>query len=236
VDRAAKAKLISRLSIASQGAKSQVEIAIVLVSILPLLAMFYLIFSNLSGQKTPIPLVLAIAVILLFMMTLGYVLLIRYPRSVSKLRKKLENLTDGKITNSVQISDHEEEILVLEKYFNTLISEMKERMETIEQQKRDLIDAERQRVMTESLCTACHHLGQPAMVLSNYLQLMEKEDLSDAAKANLSGCMNASKEMNSIIKDLQNVTAYRTEPYCEVPDKDSSATLLNLIKYKVDKN
>jgi len=46
----------------------------------------------------------------------------------------------------------------------------------VERQREELIEAERQRVMFESIGAACHHLGQPVTVLSTYLQLMQRKE------------------------------------------------------------
>jgi DNA-binding NtrC family response regulator len=84
---------------------------------------------------------------------------------------------------------------------------------TINHQQKQLLDAERQRVMIESLGTACHHIGQPATVISAYLQLMQTQE-TDAEMLNMiSTCLQASETMVGILRQLQHVSEYRTTPY-----------------------
>ncbi|MDF7808018.1 response regulator [Pontiellaceae bacterium B12219] len=84
---------------------------------------------------------------------------------------------------------------------------------TIESQREELLDAERQRVMIESLGTACHHIGQPATVINAYLQMMEQQEADDETKEMIAACMEASEAMAEILQKLQLVSQYRETPY-----------------------
>ncbi len=77
--------------------------------------------------------------------------------------------------------------------------------------------AERQRVMLESLGAACHHLGQPATVLLANLGIMEsmlKED-DQALKELLSSCVESAEALSEILHKLNRVNEYRTTQYLE---------------------
>ncbi len=84
--------------------------------------------------------------------------------------------------------------------------------------------SERQRAMLASVGAACHHLGQPATVLSTNLELVRRltEDLkSPALKHLLAQCGEAVEQMTDILFKLNTVSEFKTVPYLE--RKDSGA-------------
>lgn len=84
---------------------------------------------------------------------------------------------------------------------------------TIEAQRKELIQAEQQRVMIESLGTACHHIGQPATVISAYLEMMEDRESDEEMMSMITACKEASLSINEILQRLMMVSQYRTAPY-----------------------
>jgi DNA-binding NarL/FixJ family response regulator len=84
---------------------------------------------------------------------------------------------------------------------------------TIDAQHDQLMEADRQRVMIESLGAACHHIGQPATVISAYLQLMKTRETDSEMKEMIDSCQQASDAMTEILKKLLQVSQYRTVPY-----------------------
>ncbi|OVE75828.1 hypothetical protein BVX97_03170 [bacterium E08(2017)] len=101
---------------------------------------------------------------------------------------------------------------------------------TIKNQREKLLDAERHRVMIESLATACHHLGQPATVISTYLEIMKQLETDDKMKDMLDQCTEAANGMADVLKQLREVNEYRTEPYLSDSGKPvaDSGTLIEL--------
>jgi PAS domain S-box-containing protein len=81
--------------------------------------------------------------------------------------------------------------------------------------------AERQRVMVESLGTACHHLGQPATVLLASLELMSRMRAVDPGKSDelLSSSIEAAEAMRKMLHDLNQMAEYRTTSYIEGRDE-----------------
>ena len=86
---------------------------------------------------------------------------------------------------------------------------------TIRRQKDALMEAERHRVMIESLGAACHHLGQPATVIRGYLEMVRKEEMSASARAMVETCLQAADSLAEVLKALSKVSQYRTVPYLE---------------------
>lgn len=79
--------------------------------------------------------------------------------------------------------------------------------------------AERQRVMVESLGAACHHLGQPATVLLASLELMTRMPSQDRAVTEelLASSMEAAESLREMLHELNDMTEseYRTTAYLE---------------------
>jgi len=77
---------------------------------------------------------------------------------------------------------------------------------------------ERQRVMMESLGTACHHLGQPATVLLASLDVLRKltsADHNEAVRDLLASSMEAAETLRDMLHELNGMTEYKTKPYLE---------------------
>jgi PAS domain S-box-containing protein len=79
------------------------------------------------------------------------------------------------------------------------------------------LQAERQRVMVESLGAACHHLGQPATILLASLELMTRMTDPDRAVAQelLQSSLEAAESLRKMLHELNGMTEYRTTPYME---------------------
>jgi FixJ family two-component response regulator len=92
----------------------------------------------------------------------------------------------------------------------------------VEHQKQQLVEAEKQRVMIESLGAACHHLGQPTTVITTYLEMIKRQDLPQEALTMLEGCIEAANSIGDILNKLQQVSEYRTEPYRPSGENDTS--------------
>jgi hypothetical protein len=90
----------------------------------------------------------------------------------------------------------------------------------VEYQRGELLEAERQRVMFESIGAACHHLGQPATLLSAYLELMQKQEKDPAILKMVNRSLTSVKAIADVLERLRNVNAYRTVPYLAAPSDD----------------
>jgi FixJ family two-component response regulator len=99
--------------------------------------------------------------------------------------------------------------------------------ETLERQRAELLEAERQKAMIQSLGAACHHLGQPATTLQCCLELLQRLNLASDVKELVSQGNAAMLEMSETLHDLQRVCAFSTTTYRarsagepERPDED----------------
>ena len=221
-------------SLLSQGTKFHFEVAIVLVSIIPLLSLVYLYHLGSIEVNTTRSVTWVVLALQVFIMCLGCSLLAKYPRTIVRLRKYVESVAKGEVLDGVDLLAQESDMTAIQKYFNLILDQMRHRIARIEEQQEALIDAERQRVMTESLCTACHHLGQPATTIACYLQLLKREALSADGAENLQKCLGEADRLRDALDELQSVSTYRTEPYCAVPGAPEEASL-GIIPVKGDR-
>lgn len=92
-----------------------------------------------------------------------------------------------------------------------------EMQQKIDGQRATLLDAERQRVMMESVGAACHHFAQPlTTMLSNLEMLAKGEGIEGSDKRlMLQQCLRAAEMMKLILNKFQQVNEYRTRPYLD---------------------
>jgi len=85
----------------------------------------------------------------------------------------------------------------------------------IEQQRKALLDAERQRVMMESVGAACHHFAQPLTTMLSYLEMLARgEGVEESQKSlMLEQCLKSAEIMRVILNKFQEAREYRTRPY-----------------------
>ncbi len=84
--------------------------------------------------------------------------------------------------------------------------------------------AERQRIMLESIGSACHHLGQPATVLLTSLGIMQKHESTINAQMRLllhQGLESAEK-LRTILHRLNQINEYRTVQYLDARPDEST--------------
>ncbi|MCA9410714.1 MAG: response regulator [Candidatus Omnitrophica bacterium] len=104
----------------------------------------------------------------------------------------------------------------LERTFNTLKTRLSLKQK-IKTQQENLIIAERQRVMLESIGATCHHFSQPVTSLMGRLEILISRNppLDDRDKELLRDCLKLSRRMGDLVQQFQNVREYRTVPYVE---------------------
>jgi DNA-binding response OmpR family regulator len=78
-----------------------------------------------------------------------------------------------------------------------------------------LVDAERQRVMIESLGAACHHIAQPMTPILATLEGLMKDPPTDrqAYQKQLGEVLDWARNVATVLHKLQRLITYRTVPY-----------------------
>jgi len=93
-----------------------------------------------------------------------------------------------------------------------------------------LKEAERHRVMLESLGAACHHLGQPATMLMGNLELMRAKlaEADPSVRELLETSIENIRRLGEVLKKLQTVDKYRTTPYAGTQGTSESSSILKI--------
>jgi len=148
--------------------------------------------DTLTGAWLPrVALVLAV----FLFMALGFAVLSKYPLTIVRLRRYLDGVIRGEFPEQLSLVQGENDIMAIERNLNLVIGQLK------------------QRVMTETLATACHHLGQPATVITGYLELLRREERQPERQKMLDECLAAAADLDRVIKRMQALTHYRSVAY-----------------------
>ena len=91
------------------------------------------------------------------------------------------------------------------------------KQQKVEKRRRAVLEAERTRVMMESVAATCHHFAGPlTTMMANLEMFTEAEDLAEPEKKKmLAQCRNAAAAMKMILNKFQQVREYRTRPFLE---------------------
>jgi signal transduction histidine kinase len=201
-----------RLTLSTRGAWGQVAVAATLITLLPALILTWFRLSETSGPP-PSWASAAAAVLCLFLIFLGYALLLKYPASITRLRRYLQNIALDRLPDHVELCHDEDDINAIRQYLEQIVVQAEERIRLLEDKHTADLAAERHRIMTESIGALCHHVGQPAAALGITLHLMQQAAPPPALTALVADGQKAFEEMRTILDRLRDITHYRTEPY-----------------------
>jgi len=81
-------------------------------------------------------------------------------------------------------------------------------------QEQALLEAERQRVMMESMGAAAHHFSQPLTGISGNLQLLGMDsNLNEEQRELIDRCLKLIGDMKELLDKFRQITKYRITPY-----------------------
>ena len=215
-------------SLASKGARRQLPVAIALVVVIPLLSFAFIVMSSIMAPRVYTHWIqVMIALLAIGIAGIGYAILRRYPRHIEDLRRYLQSMARGELPSEIRMGGDMEDISAIARSLHTILVDMRRKMEqleeqlrisrqmqkTIEEQGQQLLEAERQRVMIESVGAACHHIGQPATVLRLYLDSIPETGMPESTRQRLKECREAIETMSEVLNRLRHVGQYRTVPY-----------------------
>lgn len=221
-------KWITKISLISRGARYQMVVAICLVAVLPLLTISFLALPSSPLCETYcLSFRAAMIAALLILAASGYSMLLQYPRNILKLRSCLQKIAAGEMPEKITLLHSEDDIVAIENYLNTVVADLRQKVRLLQEQlqltremhaaleahQNALLEAERQRVMIQSLGAACHHIGQPATLLCAHFDLLKKQAHSPVELAEVMECTQAVDAITAVIERLHHISEYRTVPY-----------------------
>jgi putative two-component system response regulator len=224
--------LLQRFSLATTGVRAQFAVALALIAVIPMLIVICLCVTGWLGIEANLSQLGPAVLLVLPFVALGYWILAKYPINVTRLRHYMESLAQGVLPDQVALVTGEDDLAAIELLMRKVVKQTEKRAHTIESQSGALLAAERQRVMIQSLGTACHHLGQPATVITGYLEMTQRMALPAEAQLMLEQCRLAAADVADILARLQRLTVYRSEPYLlqteTAPSSHDSSQLIKI--------
>lgn len=210
------------LSLVTLDTRARFAVAVALMSVLPLLAFMFMVVTGIHHESVSLMTFYLVTPVVVILVVLGMVLLARHRQQVERLRRYLEVMARGGAPN-LAFGDEGEDFAAIEQSLGAVIRQTDDRVRVIEAQSHALVQAEQQRVMIETLGAACHHLGQPATVIRVYLEMMQKKEASPEIQRMIEECQQAAESVSEILRRLQGVAKYQTEPYLPSRSGDDPA-------------
>ncbi|MEI8140990.1 MAG: hypothetical protein WCI03_14130 [bacterium] len=203
------------LSLSRRGAWGQVTVAAVLITILPFLILAWAWKSHLDGNPLPPLAAWCVGGVVFLVITLGYTLLFKYPVSIVRLRHYLSTIASGGIPEQVTLTEDEDDLAAVQHYMERIVNMAEDRIMLIEKRHEVELGAERQRVMIESIGAMCHHVGQPATVMSMCIYRLKHNPSPEETPVILAECEAAFDSMAEILDQLRATSQYASEPYLQ---------------------
>jgi hypothetical protein len=230
---------LKRVSIRAQRSRAYLVTALALTTVIPMLC-FWLVMLSLYTDLLPDSTLMRLGVGVAGGLAglAGYGMLRVYPANLERVRNYLSRIAVEDLPAHAELLPGEQDSSDIEFYLNEVIGGLRKRIArldeelarsqrllgTIEKQSAEIMAAERQRVMLESLGAACHHIGQPTTVLSLYLTRLRDQPGERMEAQNLNACLNAVESISEILRKLMRVSEYRTVPYAIFHDEEGRKT------------
>lgn len=140
------------VSLTSSGARVQFAIGVALVSVIPLLAFWYLsAAAEATGSIEWNGQAVAVLLILLALGASGFSILRKFPVNIVRLRFYLERIIKGELPEHVKLLRAEDDICAVEQCLNLLLRQLRERLALLQTEKKSLQEQLYQAQKMESL-------------------------------------------------------------------------------------
>ncbi len=176
--------------LASRGARVQFDIAIALTSVIPLLVLAWLATGWLWGDGVDPASYLAAIAVSVLMVLLGNGMLVKYPLTVIRLRRYLENIVKGDLPVKISLDDSEDDITSIQECMNRILEELKRKVHDMEQEQARMESQLRQasKLNTIGMLAAgiAHEINTPVQFVSDNTRFLAEagRDLLQLLDAN----------------------------------------------------
>ncbi len=226
-------------SLTSQSSRYHLKIAIALVVVIPMLSFSLVGLSLFTTVVIYSPATHGAILLAGFLCgVLGFGMLRQYPTNIERMRDYLEKIAADDLPKSVTLIHSEHDSSDIERYLNEVVQGLHDKINALDEQleisrkltdavrkqSEEIVDAERQRVMIESLGAACHHLGQPATILRIYFSCIKDLRPEVMEQKEFCACSMAIESISEVLQKLQRVSKYRTTPYAAAFSVDENTT------------
>jgi len=201
------------------NALHQSTLAIVLISVIPVLSIIHMGSMVWFHADKPSPytqnFILASVIIL---GVSGFLILLKFLKNIIRLRLYIEDVVEGVLPENISLLNihSSDDLKFIEHGLNMVLQQMRQRIEFAEKQ---------HRAMAQSLGAACHHISQPATILKMRLYLMKQVDIPQEERAQVDACEKDFQAIMDLLNKLRTVTEFRTESYIHEDDGDEAEIL-----------
>ncbi len=129
---------MSQASLFSRGARIQFAIGVALISIIPVLVLWYLHILSDASLNITTGQTLVVALLVTLIGGTGYAILQKYPVNIVRLRGYLEQVIGGEMPERIALIRAEDDIAAVERCLNMIIEQLKERLALLQEEKKDL--------------------------------------------------------------------------------------------------
>ena len=159
-------------SLPKLGARHQFFLAIVLISVMPILVLAYVVLVDKHFLILSNSMVWLMICSIVGLMVLGYGILFKYPSNIAHLHKNLEEIVKGQMPDShVVLMGIEDDIGAIEKAVNVIIDQLRERIDLVEKQKeileRELCQANKLKAIGAMASGIAHEINTPVQFVSD---------------------------------------------------------------------
>jgi len=161
---------------ASRGTRLQFSIAVVLVSVLPLLIFAYLSVReewSLTVRSGVSDIILLISTALVGM---GFLMLVKYPLTIIRIRKYLEEFVHGDLPISVHLTVPENDIMAIETCMNEVLVRLKEKVAEMEHEelrlRTQLSRAQKMESMGALAAGIAHEINTPIQFVGDNIEFL----------------------------------------------------------------
>lgn len=114
------------------GARQQISVGIALITVIPILSLYYLAFVEAREAGRPVISFIIVGLVLMILIGIGYHLLSRYPASIVRLRRQLENMVRTEIPDASSTLRRADDISAIEDSLNLIVDRFSTQVERVE--------------------------------------------------------------------------------------------------------
>jgi len=114
------------------GARQQISVGIALITVIPILSLYYLAFVEAQEKGRPIASFVIVGLVLMILIGLGYYLLSRYPASIIRLRRQLDDMVESELPEDAVERSTGDDISAIEESLNLIVNRFSTQVERVE--------------------------------------------------------------------------------------------------------